>query len=40
MVLPIGPPRRQQMTLLTRKEEGVTGTELGAVSFVPLIHGD
>jgi protein-L-isoaspartate(D-aspartate) O-methyltransferase len=39
MVLPIGPPRRQQMTLLTRKEEGVTGTELGAVSFVPLVHG-
>jgi protein-L-isoaspartate(D-aspartate) O-methyltransferase len=40
MVLPIGPPRRQQMTLLTRKEAGITATELGAVSFVPLVHGD
>jgi protein-L-isoaspartate(D-aspartate) O-methyltransferase len=39
MVLPIGPPRRQQMTLLKRKEEGITVTELGAVSFVPLVHG-
>ncbi len=40
MVLPIGPPRRQQMTLVIRKEQGVTVTELGAVSFVPLIHGE
>lgn len=40
LVIPIGPPRTQQLVRVTRNEDGHFDREdLGAVMFVPLIGG-
>lgn len=39
MVIPIGPPGCQELTLVTRKDDHFEQVSLGAVSFVPLVHG-
>lgn len=39
LVLPVGGAGRQDLALLTRSAEGFEQYSLGAVSFVPLVHG-
>lgn len=41
LVIPIGDRERQELTLLTRTDDGITTTSLGDARFVPLIgeHG-
>lgn len=39
MVIPVGPPGRQELVGLTRTASGVVETRLGAVAFVPLVRG-
>lgn len=39
LVLPVGPPGRQELTLLIRKNDHIENISLGAVSFVPLVPG-
>lgn len=39
MVIPIGPPGCQELMLVTRKDNHFEEVSLGAVSFVPLVHG-
>lgn len=39
MVIPVGPPRRQELLLVTRMSDRYEEVSLGAVSFVPLIPG-
>jgi protein-L-isoaspartate(D-aspartate) O-methyltransferase len=38
MVIPIGPPGLQELTLVTRMNNHFEQVSLGAVSFVPLVH--
>jgi protein-L-isoaspartate(D-aspartate) O-methyltransferase len=38
MVIPIGPPGLQELTLVTRMNNHFDQVSLGAVSFVPLVH--
>jgi protein-L-isoaspartate(D-aspartate) O-methyltransferase len=39
MVIPVGPAGRQELTRVTREDDHFVQTSLGAVSFVPLVHG-
>jgi protein-L-isoaspartate(D-aspartate) O-methyltransferase len=39
LIIPVGPSRRQRLLCITRRERGFEDTDLGAVSFVPLIKG-
>ncbi len=39
LVIPIGPPGLQELTMLTRKNDHFERVSLGAVSFVPLVAG-
>ncbi len=40
LVIPIGPPGRQELMLVVRKDDHFEQSSLGAVSFVPLVAGD
>ena len=39
MVIPVGPPGRQDLTKVTKKNDHLEQVSLGLVSFVPLVHG-
>ena len=39
MVIPVGPPGRQELTKVIKKNEHFEQVSLGLVSFVPLVHG-
>ena len=39
LIIPIGPPGRQELSRVTRKDDHYEHVSLGAVSFVPLVHG-
>ena len=39
LVLPVGPPGRQDLTIVTRHDDHFEQVLLGAVSFVPLVAG-
>ncbi len=39
LVIPIGPPGRQELTMVTRQKDRFEQVSLGAVSFVPLVKG-
>ena len=39
MVIPVGPPGYQDLLLVTRHNDHFEQVSLGAVSFVPLVHG-
>jgi len=39
LIIPVGPPRRQHLKMVTREPEHFEEHSLGAVSFVPLIKG-
>ena len=39
MVIPIGPPGHQELTVVTRKDDHFEQVSLDAVSFVPLVPG-
>jgi protein-L-isoaspartate(D-aspartate) O-methyltransferase len=39
MIMPIGPPGRQELASITRKNDHYERTSLGSVSFVPLVQG-
>ena len=39
MVIPVGPPGRQDLTKVIKKNDHLEQVSLGLVSFVPLVHG-
>lgn len=39
LVIPIGPPGRQELTMVVRRDDHFEQVSLGAVSFVPLVPG-
>lgn len=39
LVIPIGPPGRQDLTMVIRRDDHFEQVSLGAVSFVPLVPG-
>lgn len=39
LVIPVGPSGRQDLLLITREEDEFVTENLGAVSFVPMLHG-
>ena len=39
LIIPIGPPRRQELSRVTRRDDHFEQVSLGNVSFVPLVHG-
>lgn len=39
MIIPVGPSGRQELSRVTRGEDHFEHQSLGAVSFVPLVHG-
>lgn len=39
LVMPVGPAGRQELLLVTRRNDRFEETSLGAVSFVPLVQG-
>jgi protein-L-isoaspartate(D-aspartate) O-methyltransferase len=39
LIIPVGPPGRQELTRITRTAQGLERENLGAVSFVPLLEG-
>lgn len=39
LIIPIGPPGRQELTMVVRREDHFDQVSLGAVSFVPLVPG-
>jgi protein-L-isoaspartate(D-aspartate) O-methyltransferase len=39
MIIPVGPPRKQELARITRRDDHFEQVSLGAVSFVPLVHG-
>jgi protein-L-isoaspartate(D-aspartate) O-methyltransferase len=39
LVMPVGPPGRQELTVVTRRDDHYEQVSLGAVSFVPLVQG-
>ena len=39
LVVPVGPSGRQDLLLITRTDEEFVTENLGAVSFVPMLHG-
>ena len=40
LVIPVGPPGRQELTVVTRKDDHYAQQPLEPVKFVPLIRGD
>lgn len=40
IVIPVGPPGRQELLKVTRKNDHFDQVSLGLVSFVPLVHGN
>lgn len=39
LIVPVGPPGRQDLAMVTRNDDHFEQTSLGAVSFVPLVKG-
>ena len=39
MIIPVGPPGKQELMFVTRKGDRLDQVSLGAVSFVPLVPG-
>ena len=39
MIIPVGPSGRQELSRVSREEDRYEHQSLGAVSFVPLVHG-
>jgi protein-L-isoaspartate O-methyltransferase len=39
MIIPVGPPGRQELCRITYEDDHFERTTLGAVSFVPLVRG-
>lgn len=39
LIMPVGPPRRQELVRITRHTDRFEHASLGTVSFVPLVHG-
>ena len=39
MVIPVGPPGRQELARVIRQDDHYAQVSLGPVSFVPLVHG-
>lgn len=39
LIIPVGPSGRQELALVTRQGDELEQRSLGAVSFVPLVHG-
>lgn len=39
MIIPVGPAGRQELTRVVHQDDHFESTSLGAVSFVPLVHG-
>ncbi|MCB1842374.1 MAG: protein-L-isoaspartate O-methyltransferase, partial [Halioglobus sp.] len=39
LIIPVGPSGRQQLAMVTRNGDELHQESLGAVSFVPLVHG-
>jgi len=39
LIIPVGPPGRQDLIMVTRKDDHFEQVSLGAVSFVPLVPG-
>lgn len=39
LIMPVGPPGRQDLTMVTRLDDHYQKVSLGAVSFVPLVKG-
>ena len=39
LVMPVGPPGRQELARVIRQDDHYAQVSLGAVSFVPLVHG-
>ncbi|RLA31433.1 MAG: protein-L-isoaspartate(D-aspartate) O-methyltransferase [Gammaproteobacteria bacterium] len=39
LIMPVGPPGRQDLTMVTRLDDHYEQVSLGAVSFVPLVKG-
>lgn len=39
LVMPVGPPGRQELIRVVRRDDHFEESTLGAVSFVPLVHG-
>ena len=39
LIIPVGPPGRQDLTMVTRMNDHFEQVSLGAVSFVPLVAG-
>ncbi len=39
MIIPVGPPRYQDLLQVTRRDDHFEEVSLGAVCFVPLVHG-
>ncbi|HWM29806.1 MAG TPA: protein-L-isoaspartate(D-aspartate) O-methyltransferase [Woeseiaceae bacterium] len=39
LIIPIGPPGRQELCRITHDDDHYERSSLGAVSFVPLVHG-
>ena len=39
LIIPIGPQRGQELSRVTRRDDHYEQVSLGAVSFVPLVHG-
>ena len=40
LVMPVGPPGLQELLLVKREDDHFEESSLGAVSFVPLVHGN
>lgn len=39
LIIPVGPPGRQELCRITHEDDHYERSSLGAVSFVPLVHG-
>ena len=39
MVIPVGPPGLQELTIVTRRDDHFERVSIDSVSFVPLVHG-
>lgn len=39
MVIPVGPPGLQELTIVTRRDDHYERESIDSVSFVPLVHG-
>jgi protein-L-isoaspartate(D-aspartate) O-methyltransferase len=39
LIIPVGPPGRQELCRITHEDDHFERASLGAVSFVPLVHG-